>query len=71
MNLCQCCDIQVRESLDDTPRNGDRVMFISEQIKLIEQRYKKYVSGELECTRQEGAIIINNYNSRRKIHQIL
>ena len=71
MNLCQCCDTQVRESHDETPRKGVLVMFASEQIKLIEQRYKKYVSGELECTRQEGAIIINNYNSRRKIQQIL
>jgi len=71
MNLCQCCDIQVRESLNETPRNGEHVMFVSEQIKLIEQRYKKYVSGELECTRQEGAIIINTYNSRRKIQKLL
>tara|TARA_Y100000389_G_C17440832_1_gene508454 strand:+ start:966 stop:1181 length:216 start_codon:yes stop_codon:yes gene_type:complete len=71
MNLCQCCDTQLRESFDETLRKDVLVMFVSEEIKLIEQRYIKYVSGELECSRQEGAIIINNYNSREKIQQIL
>jgi hypothetical protein len=46
-------------------------MLTSEQIKKIETQYKKYVSGELNCTPQEGATIVNNYNSRRKIEQIL
>jgi hypothetical protein len=46
-------------------------MLASEQIKKIETQYQKFVSGELNCTPQEGAAIVNNYNSRRKIEQIL
>ena len=71
MNLCQCCDTQLRVSFDENIRKSILAITVSEQIKLIEQQYKKYVSGELVCSRQEGAIIINNYNSRRKIQQIL
>jgi len=44
---------------------------ISDEIKKIEDLYKKYISGDFKCTRQEGAIIINNYNSRRKIGSLL
>lgn len=71
MNCCFCCDTRVRSSSDDGPRNSILLMLTSEQIKKIETQYKKYVSGELKCTPQEGATIVNNYNSRRKIEQIL
>tara|TARA_Y100000389_G_scaffold204838_1_gene260061 strand:- start:6173 stop:6412 length:240 start_codon:yes stop_codon:yes gene_type:complete len=79
MQFCQCCDTRTRSSSDDanyrlviaaaiTPENARK---IDVQINKIEVEYKKYVSGELECTPKEGAIIINNYNSRRKIKKLL
>jgi len=52
-------------------RNSALFILVSEQIKKIETQYKKYVSGELDCTPQEGAMIINNYNSRRKLERML
>lgn len=78
MRFCQCCDTRARSSSDDaryqvvvaaiTLENARK---IDVQINEIEVEYKKYVSGELECTPKEGAIIINNYNSRRKIKKLL
>lgn len=71
MNSCFCCDTRIRSSSDDVPRDSILLMLASEQIKKIETQYQKFVSGELNCTPQEGAAIVNNYNSRRKIEQIL
>ena len=78
MLFCHCCETRARSSSDDTsyqavvtaitPENARK---IDVQINEIEVEYKKYVSGELECTPKEGAIIINNYNSRRKIKKLL
>lgn len=68
---CFCRDTRVQESGDHVPRNSERFMLVSAQIKKIETQYKKYVSGELDCTPQEGAMIINNYNSRRKLERML
>ena len=39
-------------------------------INEIESKYNLYVNGGLKCTPQEGAIIINNYNSRRKLYNM-
>lgn len=71
MRGCFCCDTRVRDSGDNMSRNSALFMLVSEQIKKIETQYKKYVSGELDCTPQEGAMIINNYNSRRKLERML
>lgn len=43
----------------------------SNLINEIEAKYNLYVNGSLKCTPQEGAIIINNYNSRRKLYNVL
>jgi len=71
MMCCFCRDTRVRDSGDNVSRNSERFILVSEQIKKIETQYKKYVSGELDCTPQEGAMIINNYNSRRKLERML
>lgn len=68
---CFCRDTRVQDSGDHVPRNSALFILVSEQIKKIETQYKKYVSGELDCTPQEGAMIINNYNSRRKLERML
>ena len=72
MNFCTCYDTKQNYSIDEPRRNSILLLFTKEQVKSkIETQYKKYVSGELKCTPQEGAIIINNYNSRRKIYKLL
>jgi hypothetical protein len=71
MMCCFCRDTRVQDSGDHVTRNSTLFMLVSEQIKKIETQYKKYVSGELDCTPQEGAMIINNYNSRRKLERML
>lgn len=71
MNSCMCCDARTRTSSDDVNRNSVLLVVVDEQIKKIESQYRKYVSGELNCTPKQGAIIINNYNSRRKIEKLL
>ena len=71
MNTCLCCDNDIRRSCEDVVRTSIMNMVASEQIKKIENQYQKYVSGELKCTPREGATIINNYNSRRKIGSLL
>lgn len=78
MNFCHCCETRTRSSSDDTNYQivvsaitPEKARKIEVQINKIEVEYKKYVSGELECTPKEGAIIINNYNSRKKIGMIL
>ena len=71
MRGCFCRDTRVQDSGDHVSRNSELFMLVSEQIKKIETQYKKYVSGELDCTPREGAMIINNYNSRRKLERML
>ena len=74
MNKCMtfdCCnvkdDIPVRSSND---LNIVRYSNNSNLINDIEKNYKSYVNGAIKCTPQEGAIIINNYNSRRKLYNM-
>lgn len=73
MAFCNCCCvIKERSSIDESDRNSILLVFTKEQVKSkIETQYKKFVSGELKCTPQEGAVIVNNYNSRRKICGLL
>ena len=66
-----CCavkeDVTIRSSNEfNIPRysNGNNLMID------IERKYQSYVNGSIKCTPQEGAIIINNYNSRRKIYNM-
>ena len=60
-------DPAIRPSNDlNVARHSNNVNLINE----IEAKYKLYVNGTLKCTPQEGAIIINNYNSRRKLYNI-
>lgn len=76
MNKCitfQCCmvedDAAIFSSNDlnvERHSNNANANLINE----IEAKYKLYVNGTLKCTPQEGAIIINNYNSRRKLYNI-
>lgn len=66
MKFCVCCELIKYRSSDDEPPAT------KEQVKSkIETQYKKYVSGELECTPKESEIIKNNYKSWRKIEQLL
>tara|TARA_Y100000992_G_C20919916_1_gene329420 strand:- start:153 stop:368 length:216 start_codon:yes stop_codon:yes gene_type:complete len=71
MNCCFCRDAAVQRSSHGGLGNSTLLMLTSEQIKKIETQYNKYVSGELDCTPQEGATIVNNYNSRRKIERLI
>ena len=74
MNKCiafQCCvvhdDITFRSSNElNGMRHSNSVNLINE----IEAKYNLYINGSLKCTPQEGAIIINNYNSRKKLYNM-
>ena len=60
-------DAASRSSNDlNVARHSNNANLINE----IEAKYKLYVNGTLKCTPKEGAIIINNYNSRRKLYNI-
>ncbi len=76
MNKCiafQCCMVD-----DDVVFRSSNELNIARHsntnannlINEIEAKYNLYVNGGLKCTRQEGAIIINNYNSRRKLYNM-
>jgi hypothetical protein len=72
MNFCFCHDTTTRTSRDDGHRNSILLLPTKEQVKnKIETQYQKYVSGELKCTTKQAAVITNNYNSRRKIDNLL
>ena len=51
---CFCRDTRVRDSGDNVSRNSALFILVSEQIKKVETQYKKYVSGELDCTHTRG-----------------
>ncbi len=66
-----CC--VVKEDVTISSSNDLNVPIYSNENNLmidIERKYQSYVNGAIKCTPQEGAIIINNYNSRRKLYNV-
>lgn len=72
MKICACFETATRSSCDDGHRNSILLLPTKEQVKnKLQSQYKKYVSGELQCTAKQGAAIKNNYKSWRKIDRLL
>ena len=67
---CLCCseNTVLRDSLVENAEiesmNGDN---FQETIIAIENNYKNYLTGKLNCTERERDIIVNTYKSREKL----
>ena len=70
--MFQCCILEEPLSKPSEQIRTTRTTSndLNAKINEIEAKYKLYVNGTLKCTPKEGAIIINNYNSRKKIYTL-
>ncbi len=71
-NIFQYCVLEepVRNPSEQTKTTRTISIDLNAKINEIEAKYNLYVNGTLKCTPKEGAIIINNYNSRKKIYTL-